>query len=103
MSFTRRVACVRFLGSRFLSMTPLAPACSPKRVRPGLFSFQLGAALGQPFMPEAVCEQPSSAPFNSQGETMLSKATLELIVSEIVAGYGKVIRVKGKLKAVGSR
>jgi hypothetical protein len=34
---------------------------------------------------------------------MLSKATLALIVSEIVDGYAKVIRVKGKLKVVGSR
>ena len=37
------------------------------------------------------------------GETMLSKPTLELIVSEIVAGYGKIIKRKGKLYAVSSR
>jgi hypothetical protein len=34
---------------------------------------------------------------------MLSNATLELIVSEIVAGYGKIIKRKGKFYAVGSR
>jgi hypothetical protein len=39
---------------------------------------------------------------NSQGDIM-SKQTLELIVSEIVAGYGKIVRRKGKLYAVSSR
>jgi hypothetical protein len=34
---------------------------------------------------------------------MLSKQSLELIVSEIVAGYGKIIVRKGKLYAVSSR
>jgi hypothetical protein len=33
----------------------------------------------------------------------MSKATLELIVSEIVAGYGKIIKKRGKLIAVSSR
>lgn len=33
----------------------------------------------------------------------MSKQTLELIVSEIVAGYGKIVRRKGKLYAVSSR
>jgi len=33
----------------------------------------------------------------------MSNATLELIVSEIVAGYAKIIKRKGKLYAVGYR
>jgi hypothetical protein len=33
----------------------------------------------------------------------MSPSTLALIVSEIVAGYGKIIKRKGKLIAVSSR
>jgi hypothetical protein len=33
----------------------------------------------------------------------MSKETLALIVSEIVAGYGKIIKKRGKLIAVSSR
>lgn len=50
------------------------------------------------------CEQLGASPRSIlKDEIMLSKATKALIVSEIVAGYAKIIRVNGKLMVVGAR
>jgi hypothetical protein len=78
------------------------PSTHPQTPAAGAFSIQIGTARRSTFPSTFGCEQRRVVPSNSQGEIM-SKDTLALIVSEIVAGYGKIVRRKGKLYAVSSR
>lgn len=70
---------------------------------PGFFHFSSKQRATHSHLSPRLLQIPGALLRNQKDHPMLSKATLALIVSEIVAGYAKVIRVKGKLKVVGSR
>ncbi|MET4210511.1 hypothetical protein ABIB95_005344 [Bradyrhizobium sp. LA2.1] len=97
-----------FFMGRFLTSCPpndFAPGPLPPELsRSGALSIPFGAAAVQPApLPVVGSVSPGALPPKPKDKIMLSKPTLELIVSEIVAGYGKIIKRKGKLIATSSR
>lgn len=89
--------------SRLGFLADVSSLTSPPGSVPHRVGFFLSVRSGA-FIPDSRTPNPVWARrFEAKGQIMLSKPTLELIVSEIVAGYGKIIKRKGKLIAVSSR